>query len=205
VQLYYGTTSLLIPQIRRTGLRPGAASREIWLSRSAAVAQSRARQLCRSRGGRPVVAVCELDLHRLRERWGEAAVCCRGPMVALRGAIEPADVVEIRPVADPLQEQAEGAPVLTAGEVFQLLDSPSPRVRLMGVLMLATQDSAQAFDWLCTRLRDADPRVRLALAMALRRRGREARDVLLGMDRDPDPFVRQAVHDGLQAAVASPA
>jgi HEAT repeat protein len=201
VQLHYGTTSLLVPQIRKIGLRPDATSRQIWLSRSATVAQSRARQLCRIRGGKPVVAVCEVDFPRLRQLWGQAAIHCRGPMVALRGSLSPSDVVEIRPVADSIQEQAETAPVLTDGEVCQLLDSPSPRVRMMGVLMLATQDSAQAFDWLCTRLRDSDPRVRLALAMALRRRGREVEDVLRGMDKDPDPLVRQAVHDGLQAAV----
>ena len=106
-------------------------------------------------------------------------------------------------VADDRQELAAQKPVVTAGEVFQLLDSPSPRVRLMGVLTLGTQNSAEVFDWLCTRLDDPDPRVRLGVAMALRRWGRDADQVLHGMQADEDPLVRRAAHDALDLSPAA--
>ena len=148
-------------------------------------------------GGRPVVVVCRLSLQQLRRQFGDKAVRCRGPMVAVRGIIQPRAVAEVLRLPGPARRQSE--PVLTAGEVFELLDSSSPRMRMMGVMMLATQRSAEAFDWLCTRLEDADPRVRLAVAMALRRRGIEATDVLDDMRGDADPRVRHAAETAMQA------
>jgi len=189
MKLYYGTTSAGCVRIRRYGIRPASPSGEIWFSRSLSVAQARARQLCRYQRGRPMVAVCEVDTGSQRRRSG--AVRCRGPMVAVREAVGPDQVADVLPV-EGRRRRATGEPVVTSAEVFRYLDSPSPRVRMMGVMMLSPQETPEAFDWICTRLEDPDPRVRLAVAMALGRRGREAADVLAGLGSDEDPRVRKA-------------
>ncbi len=195
--LYHGTTSVHATRMRKRGIGPETDSTTIWFSRSIALAQLRAEQLCRHGRGKPVVAVCRLDLRAFRRHWGDDAVRDRDPMVGLTGHVEPESIVRIQPV--PAKTVVGTQPVLTADEVFRLLDSPSPRVRLMGVLMLSTQRSAQAFDWLCTCLKDQDHRVRLAVAMALRRHGAEAEDLLRQMSRDEDPRVRRAVQGSLRA------
>lgn len=202
MELYYGTTSTSAARIRKVGLRRDRWPEEIWFSRSLPVAQARARQLSRSQGGRPIVVVCRVDLGRSRRRWGPGAVCCRGPMVALRGRVEPCDVVDTLAV-DARWRGDRPEPVLTPGEVLQLLDSPSPRVRLMGVMMLSAQDSTDALDWLCTRLDDPDPRVRLAVAMVMRRWGRGVDEILRGMGDDRDPMVREAARGEIEPVAAS--
>jgi HEAT repeat protein len=111
-------------------------------------------------------------------------------MVAVREAVRPDQVTDVLAVEG--RRRAPDEPVLTAAEVFRYLDSASPRVRMMGVMMLSSQETPEAFDWICTRLEDPDPRVRLAVAMALRRRGREAADVLAALGFDEDPRVRKA-------------
>jgi len=119
-------------------------------------------------------------------------------MVVVRGEIGPAAIDEVLPVSS----SSVATAVLTAAEVFRLLDSPSPRVRQMGVTMLSAQPSADAFDWLCTCLDDPDARVRLAVTMALRRRGPEAGEVLRRMERDADPRVRQVALNAHLGAAA---
>jgi hypothetical protein len=193
MKLYLGTTSVQGSQYRKHGIRPAGPMGEVWFSRSLSVARVRARQLSRQQRGRPAVAICQIDTGPARRRTGE--VRCRGPMVAVRRFVPPEAVCDVQclDASDP----AEGRePVVTAAEVFCYLDSPSPRVRMMGVMMLAGQDTPEAFDWICTRLEDPDPRVRLAVVMALRRRGRDAADVLEGMGYDEDPLVRRAVQQG---------
>ncbi|MFW6154659.1 MAG: HEAT repeat domain-containing protein [Planctomycetota bacterium] len=189
MKLYLGTTSVQGDRYRRHGIRPAGAAEETWFSRSLSVARVRARQLSRQQRGRPAVAVCRIDTGPARRRTGE--VRCRGPMVAVRQFVPPEAVcgVQCLDAGDPSEGRE---PVVTAAEAFCYLDSPSPRVRMMGVMMLAGQDTPEAFDWICTRLEDPDPRVRLAVAMALRRRGRDAVDVLDGMGYDEDPRVRRA-------------
>ena len=119
-------------------------------------------------------------------------------MVAVWEAVGPDHVMDVLPVEDWRRETDE--PVVTSAEAFRYLDSPSPRVRMMGVMMLSSQETADAFDWICTRLGDPDPRVRLAVAMALRRRGREAADVLAGLRSDEDPRVREAARQTANVA-----
>jgi len=204
MRLYYGTASTNAAKIRRRGIRPRSAQGVVWFSRTLPVARSRARQMSAGRSGRPAVVVCEVDLTRLRRQWGRSAVRCRGPMVAIGAAVQPQQVADVVAVDAPGGASAEGEGVLTAAEVFRMLDSRSPRVRMMGVLMLSACGSAEAFDWLCTRLHDRDPRVRLAVVMALRRRGRETTDVLSDMGRDRDPRIRQAARRALMAAPARP-
>ncbi|NLF31167.1 MAG: HEAT repeat domain-containing protein [Planctomycetes bacterium] len=200
MKLYLGTTSVLGGQYRKHGIRPAGPTGEVWFSRSLPVARVRARQLSRQQRGRPAVAICQIDTGPTRRRTGE--VRCRGPMVAVRQFVPPEAVCEIQ-CLDAADAPEGREPVVTAAEVFCYLDSPSPRVRMMGVMMLAGQDTAEALDWICTRLEDPDPRVRLAVAMALRRRGRDACDVLDGMGYDEDPRVRRAVQQagGMVSAI----
>ena len=201
MKLYLGTTSVQGVQYRKHGIRPSGPTGEIWFSRSLPVARVRARQLSRRQRGRPAVAICLIDTGPACRRTGE--VRCRGPMVAVRRYVPPEAVCEIQCLD--VAEAPEGRePVVTAAEAFCYLDSPSPRVRMMGVMMLAGQDTPEALDWICTRLEDPDPRVRLAVAMALRRRGTDAADVLDGMGYDEDPRVRRAARQagGTAAAMA---
>ncbi len=200
MKLYFGTTSVETARIRRRGLQPSTSTGEVWFSRSLPVANARARQLCRHGRGRPMVAVCRLDVGAQKRRDGR--VRCRGPMVAVRGPVAAEKIVEFLRVAEPPSSQAAVEAVLTSGEVFGLLDSPSPRVRMVGVMMLASQESAVAFDWLCTRLEDPDPRVRRVVAMALRRRGHVAADVLAELGADLDPMVRQAARQPIEQFAA---
>ena len=202
MRLYYGTASTNAAKIRRRGICPSSSRGVVWFSRTLPVARSRARQMSAGRRGRPAVVVCDVDLVSLRRRWGRSAVRCRGPMVALRGAVQPHQVTDVVAVDALAGESAEPERVLTAGEVVRMLDSRSPRVRMMGVLMLSARGSTEAFDWLCTRLDDPDPRVRLAVVAALRRRGRPAADVLSDMGRDRDPRIRRAAHRALRAVPA---
>ncbi len=193
MKVYLGTTSVQAGRYRRDGIRPIAPAEEIWFTRSLPVARVRARQLSRRQGGRPAVAVCQIDTGPARRRAGE--VRCRGPMVAVRRVVPPEAVCDVQ-CLDTGGACENGEPVVTAAEAFCYLDSPSARVRMMGVMMLAGQDGPEAFDWICTRLEDPDPRVRLAVAMALRRRGTDAVDVLDAMGYDEDPLVRRAARQG---------
>ena len=200
MKLYLGTTSARGGWFRKHGIRPAKPTEEIWFSRSLPVARVRARQLSRQQRGHPAVAICQIDTGPARRRSGE--VRCRGPMVAVRQFVPPEAVCDVQCFdADDASEERE--PVVTATEAFCYLDSPSPRVRMMGVMMLAGQDTPEALDWICTRLEDPDPRVRLAVAMALRRRGTDAVDVLDGMGYDEDPRVRRAARqaDSMVAAM----
>ena len=173
MKLYYGTTSDRCAEIRRHGLvsRQG----ELWLSCSFHVARARALHASHVARGRPLVAVCRLNPSR--ETDPQLSFRRRGPMVAISGRLGPGRILEFLPV-EQRQPRAPRHGVLTRGEVFTLLDSPSPKVRIMGVMMLAGQDAPECFDWLCTRLEDPDPRVRLAVAMALRRLGSDTADLL---------------------------
>ncbi len=200
MKLFYGTTSVIAARVRRRGLRPAPALGATWCSRSLAVAQVRARHACRAGGGTPVVIVCHLNVRRFRHLWGRDALHARGPMVMVRGEIDVADIGDILPVPSATLSPVAVEGVLTGGEILRLLDSPSPRVRLMGVMMLSAQRSPEAFDWLCTCLDDPDARVRLAVAMALRRRGPEAGEVLRHLQRDDDPRVRQAAFTATEGA-----
>lgn len=189
MKLYYGTTYSEARRIEQQGLCPGPFSRTLWCSRSLAVARARARQLCRCEGGRPAVVVCELDLAGLRKALEPSAVHRRGPMVAVRGGLEPSVIREVLMVDEPENVTRS---VLTDREALDLLESRSPRLRRMGVMILAAQESAEALDWLCTRLEDPDPQVRLAVVAALRRRGSLADELLAALSRDVDPSVRRA-------------
>ena len=192
MRLYYGTTSAEARRIQRQGLRPRPDSPTLWCSRSLAVAQARARQQCRCRPGRPAVVVCELDLAALRQALGPKSVHRCGPMVGLRGRLDASAVSRVLPVSSPGDPDSLPESVLTAHEAFGLLESNSPRLRRMGVMILAAQESAEAFDWLCTRLNDSDPQVRLAVVLSLRRRGPVAGELLCDLQGDADPLIRQA-------------
>ncbi len=202
MKLYYGTTYSDARRIEHHGLRPGPYSRNVWCSRSMVVARARARQICRLEGGRPAVVVCELDLPVLRQALGPKSVLHSGPMVAVRGSLSPSLVVDVLTV-DECDNSPRGQ-VLTDREALDLLDSRSPRLRRMGVMILEQQDSPEALDWLCTRLDDPDAEVRLAVVQALRRRGTLAAELLRDLRRDIDPAVRRAAGwEGAGAGVPS--
>jgi hypothetical protein len=180
MKLYYGTTSAIAERVCRHGLHPGSADEEVWLSASLSVAQSRARRLGGHEAGKPAVVAAEIPGPDYQQARRNGAIRRRGPMVAVKDGVKASDVVAILDVTE--MGEATRRPVLTAGEVFRLIESPSPRVRLMGVMMLATQTSGEAFDWLCTRLEDGDPRVRLAVRMTLRKWGVDCAE--LGQETD---------------------
>jgi hypothetical protein len=110
-------------------------------------------------------------------------------MVAVRGRLGPSVVRGVLAV-DELH--LAGRQDVTDHEALNLLESRSPRLRRLGVMMMSLQESPQALDWLCTRLNDPDPQVRLAVVAALRRRGSVAEELLCGLRQDADPQVRRA-------------
>lgn len=85
--LYHGTTARRAQRISAEGFVPKKPSRRVWFSEGRGYALGRAKTQARRRHDRPVVLVCEVDLSRLRARFGPKRLLHRNGVVAVNGTV----------------------------------------------------------------------------------------------------------------------
>ncbi len=85
--LYHGTTRRRAARICREGFVPRKPSRRVWFAEGRGYAFGRAKTQARRRHDRPVVLVCEMDLHQMRRRLGPRCVMQRGGVVAINAQV----------------------------------------------------------------------------------------------------------------------
>ena len=85
--VYHGTTRRAARKIATEGFQP--RSGWVWFARGSGYARRRARTKASRARERPVVLTCDIDIDRLRQRYGTRNVRLSGGVVAINGRIPP--------------------------------------------------------------------------------------------------------------------
>jgi len=75
--VYHGTTNRRARRICVEGFLPRKPSGRVWFAESRAYALGRAKTQARRSRDRPVVLACDIDIHRMRNRYGAKRILHR--------------------------------------------------------------------------------------------------------------------------------
>jgi hypothetical protein len=95
--VYHGTTQKSAKRIRMEGFLPKPPSNRVWFAQSEGYAQRRARTKAQRAHDRPVVLKCNVDVDRLRQRYGGKRVVHRSSVLVVSAPV-PATAVRFNPV-----------------------------------------------------------------------------------------------------------
>ena len=95
--VYNGTTQESARRIKKEGFLPKPPSNRVWFAQSEGYAKRRARTKARRAHDRPVVLKCNVDVDRLRQRYGNKRVVHRSSALAISAPV-PAAAVRFNPM-----------------------------------------------------------------------------------------------------------
>jgi hypothetical protein len=104
--VYHGTTATRAARICKEGFRPRRPSRRVWFAKSRGYALQRAKTQARRSHDRPTVLTCDLDLFKLRSRFGPKRILYRENVLAIDAPL-PISVLRSQPFSGAPSEPDE--------------------------------------------------------------------------------------------------
>ena len=95
--VYHGTTQESARRIKKEGFLPKPPSNRVWFAQSEGYAKRRARTKAQRAHDQPVVLKCNVDVDRLRQRYGNKRVVHRSSVLAISAPV-PAAAVRFNPM-----------------------------------------------------------------------------------------------------------